>query len=98
MTQTVSIGDMMKQAQSSANTTNNSKTVIKSAIMDMVASLQLQKSEAEHQTAIAESLKQNHQIPIKVSKRAAKIIFKGKNLEDQEIQNQVDQLVDEVLH
>lgn len=91
-----SIADMMSSAAVS-NTPSNSKSVIKSAIMDMVKSLELQESEKDHQKDVAKSLKDNHNIPAKVSKGLARRIFKGNDAEKQAVEAQIDKLQNDIM-
>ena len=98
-TQAQDLEAMMNGAdeQQPDNSQSNSKAVQKAAIMDMVKSMELAKSERDHQTAVAKSLKDNHGIPVKVSKRAAKIVFNASKVEEQATQEAVDALLDVVL-
>ena len=88
---------VMSAPSANGQPSSNNQEIRKSAIMEMVRSMELKKSEDENINDIAQSLKKNHNVPTKVSKAAARIIFKANRAELQEYQNQVDQLLHEIM-
>jgi DNA topoisomerase VI subunit B len=94
MTMQNKMAELMGKAvsQNTGTTEDNSKKAIKTAIMDMVKSLEMIKSEREHIKDIAKSLKENHQIQPKVSNKVAKLVHKGDKPQDDEFTALVDNL------
>ena len=87
--------DMMGNNSTTAVPQTNSKTVMKNAIQDMVKSLELIEVEREHINEIAKSLKSNHNVKPKVSKKVANLIHKNKEV-DVEFESEVQRLLSSV--
>lgn len=83
--------EMMGSNQPVSTVPSNSKAVIKQAIQDMVKSLELMEIEKNHINEIAKSLKSNHNVKPKVSKKAAQLIHSAKEV-DLDFENEVNQL------
>jgi hypothetical protein len=98
MTITTNFKTDLQNHMNNANTVpSNSKTIIKDAIKEMVASHTLIQSEKDHIDDIAKSLKDNHKIPVKVSKAVAKRVFAGEDQEKLHTEHQIDELYNDIM-
>lgn len=78
------MSDAVKQflGEDTKNSKNNEKTVLKSKLMSIVASLDAMEEERENIKEIVTALKNDHGIEPKVSKAVAKILQKPEKLEE----------------